>query len=124
MIEFVGFARWVTFTNENTRILHKAKEDCIIKYLTEQAEKGKDITNKNDEELKKGVELCFKGYLPPVDKDNELAAWLYIKQVAQKNLDNFPNSLTEDMEMIKQDDKDGKLGFNKKNCIVFRMQEK
>jgi len=104
MIKFVGFARWITFTNENTTILQKARDDSIIKYLTEQAEKGKDISNKNDEELKKGVQLCFKGILPPVDKDNELAAWLHIKEVAQKTLDKYPNSLSEDIEMVKEDD--------------------
>ena len=71
--------------------------------------------------MKKGVEACFRGYLPPVDKDNELTAWLYIKELAQKALDNYPNSLSEDIEMIKQDDSDEKLGFNKKNCIIYRM---
>ena len=62
--------------------------------------------------------------MPPISIDNEKDAWQYIKAIALQNLKNYPNSLEEDNEILEQDDLDHKLGFNKRNCVIFRMTEK
>ena len=57
-------------------------------------------------------------------KENELAAWKLISQACQEALDRYPNTLKEDIELLKKDDEEHNLGFNIRNCIMFRKGEK
>jgi len=67
---------------------------------------------------------CFKGVLAPFKIDNELATWNLIKETAQQDLDKFPNSLQDDIDLLAKDDEDHNLTFNKRNCIIYRKGEK
>jgi len=62
--------------------------------------------------------------MPLYDKENELQAWNKIKEVALEALTKYPNTVEEDKEILEKDDMDHHLGFNNRNCILYRKAEK
>ena len=97
MLNLLAFARLATTTStQDLKILEKGKMNALNEYHKAQQQKGKDMNNSNDPEVKKGVENCVREYLAKnciMSKHNELAAWMYIKETAQKALEKYPNTL-------------------------------
>jgi len=74
--------------------------------------------DKRDEEI-------FRGYLPKISKDNELAAWQHIRLIAKEALRLYPTTLKKDKKKLKKHKKDIKiLTQNERNCILYRISEK
>ena len=67
---------------------------------------------------------AFRGLLPPCGVEVELKTWLYIKQFTQQTLTKYPNTLQEDIEIVKKDEAENNLTFNEKNCVLIRKGEK
>ena len=53
-----------------------------------------------------------------------MAVWQLIEQNCDLSLSKYPTSLQEDLQILQKDQKDGKLGFNKRNCVLLRKGEK
>ena len=70
------------------------------------------------------VQNMFDGRLEPISIDNELAAWNVIDKTCDKGLRRFSTTLQQDTQILKQDDEEHTLSFNKRNCILFRKGEK
>ena len=94
--DFIGFCRYVVLM----------PEDCDKAYRA----------------IRYGV--TFKGYIDPVSKENEAAAWKHLQKVVDAALAEYPTTLKEDKEIIERDAKEDNLGLNKKNCVLYRMSEK
>ena len=80
--------------------------------------------DEDEMQARMSVQMSFDGHLAEVSKSNELAAWDVIVKACDLVLSNYPTTLHEDIAILQQDDKDGALGFNKRNCILFRKGEK
>ena len=55
--------------------------------------------------------------------ENELAALIHIREVAQDALNKYPTTIEEDDKILKKDEKLNRLGYLK-TCILFRKSEK
>lgn len=55
---------------------------------------------------------------------NEVKVLTSVKNLASKNLSNFPTTIKEDQELLLRDDTEHNLTFNQRNCIVYRNGEK
>ena len=87
------------------------------KYIQRMEEEGKERV---DEDMRRE----FKGYLPKYTKENEAKAWKLISSACDKNLSRYPTTLQEDIELLAKDDQEPSLGFNIRNCILYRKGEK
>jgi len=60
-----------------------------------------------------------------ISKENETAVWNLIDRVCDNALEQYKTTLDQDEEILKIDDEDGgQLGFNKRNCVLYRKGEK
>ena len=50
--------------------------------------------------------------------------WMQIHIVANELMARYPNTLKDDLDILKKDDAKPTLGTNKRNCILFRKGEK
>ena len=50
--------------------------------------------------------------------------WKFINKMADEALAKYPTTLDQDVEILQKEDKEPFLGFNKRNCVVIRSQEK
>ena len=67
----------------------------------------------------------FRGYLPPISQDNELAAWQHIKYVALDALGKFPKTIKQDKKRLKGHKFEKELlSENEINCIKYNLIEK
>ena len=88
MRKFLGFTRFLVAKAEHKGIIYKCKYEAEDEYWT-----PKDLS----EGLKPDDGLAFQGHLPPISKENELEAWKYMKDVVDKALKAYPNTLEEDL---------------------------
>jgi len=56
--------------------------------------------------------------------ENEIATWKYIDGRADAALAKYPNTLEEDNNILERDSTENFLGFNKRNCVIYRKGEK
>lgn len=117
----IGYARWVTFDDPDTAILHFEKNRAEEKFLEEQKKQGVDVENSGDPDLVRKLDQSFRGLIPRYKVENELKAWAYIREIAERYLGWYPNTLEEDIELLSNDKA---LSFNQKNCILYRKGEK
>ena len=115
MQNFIAFTRYIVI---------KKEEENWIKF-----QKQKDLQNtlKTSKETRYKVEkemLYFKGHLNKISLKNEISAWSYIVDKVTEILGQYQTTLEEDIDMLKQDEMDPKLSTNKKNCIIYRKNEK
>ena len=62
---------------------------------------------------------------PPITVDNEKAALMKLKLIAENTLQEYPDTYEKDMEILKAESIGGeKLTFNQKNSIMLRSGEK
>ena len=50
------------------------------------------------------MDLILKGYLPPINLENEVDTWIRIDKIATHQLLQYPTSLDEDQELLKQEE--------------------
>ena len=46
------------------------------------------------------LDNAFKGYLPMISLENEVAAWSHISKVVDKALAKYPTTMEEDYEIL------------------------
>ena len=90
MRRFIQFARFVAF-NENVEHLVEAKK---------QAEEAFLASNPNATSTT-AVD-AFRGFLPIVSVQNEIAAWKLISDMVDKSLAKYPTTLDQDFELLEQ----------------------
>lgn len=56
--------------------------------------------------------------------ENESKVLAWINTESKKALNEYPQSLKEDLEIIEKDDHASYLTFNQRNCVLFRIGEK
>ena len=67
----------------------------------------------------------FKGTnVRPFSLQAEVKVWHKIKKLAEDQLDKYPTSYQEDLELLDKDEKESGLTYNKRNCVLFRSGEK
>ena len=81
-----------------------------------------DTIDQDNVNKKGGVGEDFKGYLFPVSKESEAAAWKLVWRTCNQQLAKYYTEIDEDIGILDGDD--GHLGKNKRNCILFRKIEK
>jgi hypothetical protein len=104
---------------ENSRLLAFLR---FVVYENSQC----DFDPKVSEIRKKDIlqKSSTQGYMEPISKRNELAVWDILTTKFEALINRFPTTLQEDEQLLKRDEKDGKLTINEKNCISMRMKEK
>jgi len=56
---------------------------------------------------------------------NEVDAWNHIDKVCDQYLAAYDTTIEEDTKILTEDDANGnQLGFNKRNCVLYRKSEK
>ena len=45
----------------------------------------------------------FKGYMYPINKENEAAAWMLIYNSVKEALEKYPTTLEQDIQILKED---------------------
>lgn len=114
----IGFARLIVFDEDVSHIINSraSTEAFFIKQYKEE-HNGEEP----DPEL---IKQQLNGYLPKISVKNEIAAWNLITSVVDACLAKYPTTIEEDIELLKQDESTNTLGFNKRNCILYRKGEK
>ena len=72
--------------------------------MDQERRRGRNVEDKNDLELKKGLNLCFMGHMLPHDVETEVSSWMLIKETALEDLMKYPNTLKEDIELLEKDE--------------------
>ena len=54
----------------------------------------------------------------------EARTWESIKDDSEEKLARFPTSLQQDREMLQRDEHEHFLGKNKRNCVLYRKNQK
>ena len=67
----------------------------------------------------------FRGYLPPISIENEVAAWKHIKKVSIESLKEYKTTIKQDKKRLKKHKKEEEiLEDNELNCIKYSLIEK
>lgn len=66
----------------------------------------------------------WNGHLSAWSIDNEINAWKYISATVDKVLAAYPTTLEQDIQLLKEDDKNPVFDLNTRNCIIYRKNEK
>ena len=123
MQNFIQFARYIVF-NDDLAHLYLAKTEAVNEFIKKKKE-NKNNQDSDDDEDDIDVQDAFKGHLLKISKENETAVWDLINKVCDNALKAYSTTLEEDIEILKKDDEDGgQLGFNKRNCVLYRKGEK
>ena len=123
MHDFIRFARYIVF-RDDPAALYLAKSTAVDNFLKRKNEQRKDGDSDEDPD-DIDVQEAFKGHLDKVSKDNEERVWDLIDKVCDHALNAYETTLEEDIKILNDDDADGgKLGFNKRNCVMYRKGEK
>ena len=100
----------------DSSIIFKSKKKAEAEYLKSIADGAKDKVS--------GLQTAFKGYLPSCSLTNETHVWMQVHILCGELMARYQTSLHEDIELLAKDDKENTLGFNKRNCILYRKGEK
>uniref|UniRef100_A0A7S3N3N8 Rubisco LSMT substrate-binding domain-containing protein n=1 Tax=Strombidium inclinatum TaxID=197538 RepID=A0A7S3N3N8_9SPIT len=122
MNEFLSWIRYVEFDGDLAQ-LYLAKNEAI----TEAQRRRQNNQQAEDSEDSDDVDLqdVFKGTsLKPVSLVNELKVWGRVEELARESLERYPSSLEDDRTLLAEDDKESKLSYNERNCVLFRVGEK
>lgn len=60
----------------------------------------------------------------PVSLENELKAWEHMTKFAKAALAKYPQTLEEDVALLKKDAAEHHLSYNQRNCLTIRHEEK
>lgn len=69
-------------------------------------------------------ERSFIGIIDASTFENEVRAWNFLENIVDQTLANYPTSLAEDIALLEADDTEKTLGFNTRNCIMYRKLDK
>jgi len=68
---------------------------------------------------------CWKAEnLGVISRENEKRVLAHIKKLCVEALKKYQHSMQQDITILAEDDKDQKLSFNLRNCVLFRLGEK
>ncbi len=97
MTELIQFARMIVF-NDDLAHLYLAKTECVNQHMKKKQEnKQKDDSEDSDDV---DVSDVFKGHMPSISKENELAVWKLIEKLVDEALAKYPTGLEEDIVML------------------------
>ena len=121
MREFISWVRFVTYRGDYSYLM-LAKNEAINEYTNRmKAGHNKDSDDSDDVDLSD----VFKGTdLRPHSLESERIVWEKIGELAHEQLNRYPQTLEEDLELLSKDDKEGFLSYNCRNCVLFRSGEK
>ena len=128
MQNFIQFSRYIVF-NDDLAHLYLAKTEAVNEFIKKKNENKKDDDSDEDPD-DIDTQEAFKGHLLKISKENEKAAWVLIDGVCDILLSKYKTTLDEDTEILKKDEVEGNpygsaaLGFNKRNCVLYRRGEK
>ena len=122
MQNFIQFSRYIVF-NDDLAHLYLAKTEAVNEFIKKKNENKKDDDSDQDPD-DIDVQDAFKGHLLKLSKENETAVWKLIDQVCDNALAKYTTTSAEDVAILAKDDEDGALGFNRRNCVLYRKGEK
>jgi len=123
MQNFIQFGRYIVF-NDDLAHLYLAKTEAVNEFIKKKNENKKDDDSDQDPD-DVDVQDAFKGHLLKISKENETAVWHLIDKVCDNALEKYTTSLEDDIATLQKDEDEGiAMGFNKRNCILYRKGEK
>lgn len=120
MLEMLSWARFIVFEDEGPTHLYIAKNEKVLEVRKKREERKKEDSEEDSDDALDLADV-FKGHnVKPYNIQNECAAWQLLKDAAIEAAGRYPQTLEEDVELLKSED----LTMNQRNCVLFRLGEK
>ena len=113
MSEFLAYSRLIAFDGDSAELIEASK--VALDLATEEAEAA---------EAEGLSEYVYKVFKNPHDLQNEIATWKFIRSKVIAALEKYPTTLADDLYLLHEDEQEQFLTYNKRNCILIRVNDK